>query len=59
MVGVISHVRAVAEQIEYVLAVTRSATGSKAEWLTNRQRQRLSESDTGLEAASALAGLLE
>ena len=59
MVGVISHVRAVAEQIEHVLAVTRSATGSKAEWLTSRQRQRLSESDTGLEAAAALAGLLE
>ena len=59
MVGVISHVRAVAEQIEHVLAVTRSATGSKTEWLTSRQRQRLSESDTGLEATSALAGLLE
>ncbi len=59
MVGVISHVRAVAEQIDHVLAVTRSATGSKAEWLTSRQRQRLSESDTGLEAAAALAGLLE
>ncbi len=59
MVGVISHVRAVAEQIEHVLAVTRSTTGSKAEWLTGRQRQRLSESDTGLEAASAMAGLLE
>jgi len=59
MVGVISHVRAVAEQIEHVLAVTRSAAGSKAVWLTGRQRQHLSESDTGLEAASALAGLLE
>ena len=59
MVGVISHVRAVAEQIDHVLAVTRGATGSRAEWLTNRQRERLSESDTGLEAASALAGLLE
>ena len=59
MVGVISHVRAVAEQIEHVLAVTRSSTGSKAEWLTSRERQQLSESDTGLEAASALAGLLE
>ncbi len=59
MVGVISHVRAVAEQIEHVLAVTRGATGTRAEWLTNRQRERLSESDTGLEAASALAGLLE
>ena len=59
MVGVISHVRAVAEQIDHVLAVTRSATGSEAEWLTSRQRQHFSESDTGLEAASALAGLLE
>ena len=59
MVGVISHVRAVAEQIDHVLAVTRGATGSKAEWLTSRQRQHLSESDTGLEAAAALAGLLE
>ena len=59
MVGVISHVRAVAEQIDHVLAVTRTAAGSKAEWLTSRQRQHLSESDTGLEAASALAGLLE
>ena len=59
MVGVISHVRAVAEQIEHVLAVTRHATGSQVEWLTGRQRERLSESNTGLEAASALAGLLE
>ena len=59
MVGVISHVRAVAEQIEHVLAVTRGATGSKAEWLTGTQRRHLSESDTGLEAAAALAGLLE
>ena len=59
MVGVISHVRAVAEQIEHVLAVTRSATGSRVAWLTTRQREHLSESDTGPEAASALAGLLE
>ena len=59
MVGVISHVRAVAEQIDHVLAVTRGATGSRAEWLTSGQRRQLSESDTGLEAASALAGLLE
>ena len=58
-VAVISHVRAVAEQIPHVLAVTRGATGSKAEWLTSRQRQHLSESDTGLESAAALAGLLE
>ena len=59
MVGVISHVRAVAEQIDHVLSVTRNATGSKAEWLTSRQRRQFSESDTGLEAASALAGLLD
>ena len=59
MVGVISHVRAVAEQIDHVLAVTRSATGSRAEWLTSRQRRQLSESDTGLEASAAMAGLLE
>ena len=59
MVAVISHVRAVAEQIDHVLAVTRGPTGSRADWLTRPQRRRLSESDTGLEAASALAGLLE
>ena len=59
MVAVISHVRAVAEQIDHVLAVTRGPTGSRAAWLTRPQRRRLSESDTGLEAASALAGLLE
>ena len=59
MVGVISHVRAVAEQIDHVLTVTRSATGSRAEWLTSRQRRQLSESDTGLEASAAMAGLLE
>ena len=59
MVGVISHVRAVAEQIDHVLAVTRDPTGSRAEWLTGTQRQQLAESDTGWEAASALSGLLD
>ena len=59
LVAVISHVRAVAEQIDHVLAVTRVAAGSRTEWLTSRQRQRLSESDTGWEATSALAGLLD
>ena len=59
MVGVISHVRAVAEQVEHVLAVTRHATGSQVEWLTGTQRQHLSESDGGLDAATAMAGLLE
>ena len=58
-VGVISHVRAVAEQIDDVLAVTRSASGSQVTWLSRAQRQELARSDTGLEGASALAGLLE
>ena len=59
MVGVISHVRAVAEQVDHVLAVTRHATGSRVEWLTGTQRQHLSESDGGLDAATAMAGLLD
>ena len=59
MVGVISHVRAVAEQIDHVLAVTRDAAGSRARWLTGAERQQLVESETGWEAASALGGLLE
>src|SRR5437660_11614955 len=32
LVAVVSHVRAVAERIETVLEVTRSATGSQAHW---------------------------
>ena len=59
MVGVISHVSAVAEQIDDVLAVTRSATGSQVVWLSRAQRRELARSDAGLEGASALAGLLE
>ena len=59
MVGVISHVRAVAEQIDHVLAVTRDAKGSRAQWLTSAERQQLVESETSWEAASALGGLLE
>ncbi len=59
LVGVISHVGAVAEQIDDVLAVTRSATGSQVSWFSRAQRQELARSDTGLEGASALAGLLE
>ena len=59
MVGVISHVRAVAEQIDHVLAVARDASGSRARWLTRAERQQLVESETGWEAASALGGLLE
>ncbi len=59
MVGVISHVRAVAEQIDHVLAVTRTAAGSQAEWLSSAQRNRLSLSDVGSEASTAMQGLLE
>ena len=59
MVGVISHVRAVAEQIDDVLAVTRDAAGTRTRWLTGTQRQQLAESDTAWEAASALGGLLD
>ena len=51
MVGVISHVRAVAEQIDHVLAVTREEAGSKAMWLTEEQRRSVAE--------DALAGLLD
>ena len=59
MVGVISHVRAVAEQIDHVLAVTRTAAGSQAEWLSSAQRNRLSLSEVGSEASAAIQGLLE
>lgn len=59
MVGVISHVGAVAEQIDDVLAVTRGPTGSQVTWLSRARRQELARSDAGLEGASALAGLLE
>ena len=59
MVGVISHVRAVAEQIDHVLAVARTAAGSRAKWLSEAERNRLSVSDTGSEVASAMQGLLE
>ncbi len=59
MVGVISHVGAVAEQIDDVLAVTREPTGSRAAWLTRAQRQQLARADAGEQGASALAGLLD
>ena len=59
MVGVISHVAAVAEQIDDVLAVTRAASGSQVTWLSRAQRQEVASSDAGPEGASALAGLLE
>ena len=56
MVVLISHVQAVAEQVSNVAAVTRTAAGSRVEWLTDAQRQRLGETDAG---SSALSGLLD
>ena len=51
MVGVISHVRAVAEQFDNVLAVDREEGGSQARWLTGAQRREMAE--------DALTGLLD
>lgn len=60
MVGVISHVRAVAEQVDHVLAVAGDATGSRAAWLTASQRRDMSVGDAASSVVSeALAGLLE
>ena len=59
MVGVISHVGAVAEQIDDVLAVTRDATGSQVTWLSRARRRELARADAGMEGGSAFAGLLE
>ncbi len=51
-VGVISHVRAVAEQIQDVLSVSRTEHGSCADWLTPKEKETMALSDAG-------AGLLE
>ena len=59
MVGVISHVGAVAEQIDDVLAVTRDPGGSRVTWLSRAQRQEVAHADAEIEGASALTGLLE
>jgi exonuclease SbcC len=59
MVAVISHVKAVAEQVNDVLAVTREPTGTSVAWLNAAERTRLAEGDLGTEAAAALSGLLE
>ena len=59
MVGVISHVRAVAEQLAHVLEVERTAAGSRAKWLSRDQRRRTSRSDAEREASAAMEGLLE
>lgn len=59
MVGVISHLRAVAERIDHVLAVERTPTGSQTRWLTHDQRNQVSRDDAGAETATALGGLVE
>jgi DNA repair protein SbcC/Rad50 len=61
LVAVISHLRAVAEQIPDVLAVTRTAQGSTARWLTNAERAQVAEADVvdADETLAALSGLLE
>lgn len=53
LVAVISHIRAVAEQMQHVLAVTRTATGSDARWLTPAERAEVAGAD------AAMAGLLD
>ena len=67
MVAVISHVRAVAEQVDHVLAVTREPTGSRARWLSRAERDRWTSTDAGLdllaatgsEAPAAFHGLID
>ncbi len=59
MVGVISHLRAVAEQIDHVLEVERTAAGSRAKWLSRQERRRWAASDAGREVSAAYGGLVE
>ncbi len=59
MVGVISHVRAVAEQIDDVLAVERGVTGSRVRWLSREERGEMARLDAGGDASAAMGGLLE
>lgn len=59
MVAVITHIRAVADQVDHVLAVTREITGTRAKWLSSSQRAHLAAEDLVAEAADAMSGLLE
>jgi DNA repair protein SbcC/Rad50 len=59
MVAVISHVRAVADQVTHVLAVTRGVTGTQASWLNPHQRSQIATGDLESDTASALSGLLD
>ncbi len=54
LVAVITHLRAVAEQIDHVLSVTREPTGTQAMWLSDSARSVLAEGDL-----SVASGLLE
>jgi exonuclease SbcC len=45
LVAVISHLRAVAENIEHVLLVTKDATGSDVRWVQGAERDALVESE--------------
>ena len=56
MVVLISHVQAVAEQVTHVAAVTRTVSGSRVEWLSDKQRRRIGDAEAG---TSALSGLLD
>ena len=54
LVAVITHLRAVAEQIDHVLSVTREPTGTQTVWLSDSARSTLAEGDL-----NAPSGLLE
>ena len=54
LVAVITHLRAVAEQIDHVLSVTREPTGTQAMWLSESARSVFAEGDL-----SVSSGLLE
>jgi exonuclease SbcC len=45
LVAVVSHLKAVAERIENVLVVRRSATGSQASWVSKGERQEFLEQE--------------
>ena len=57
LVATISHVRAVAEQVDHVLSVTREPRGTQVRWLDAAERRALALDD--LAGDAAIAGLLE
>lgn len=59
MVAVISHIRAVADQVSHVLAVTRAVNGTQVTWLNPNQRTQMVTGDLESETAGALSGLLD